>query len=450
MNEILELPMPILGAMALVVVVGLFVFVLGLTKKWGMLYPYALMVLFSCMATPMDWRDRVIPTVWLPIQQNRSTLYLAAGIGASLMMLAQINNLRGKPQSSMSWIILTAGFYAAMMRFVHEGPASGVASVFFAVMTLVPMVLLPAIVIRELDDFKLILRAIVISNCVWVLMVLMQIAVNPTFVTLGNEFRFMGLLSNPQHAGVMLPHICLILIWLIINDSNKYRLFYLFLIGVNGVFLLWTGSRTGAGMIVIGLCAIFYSRAGKAVLIFPVLMLLAYIGLKFMTNVVGNDIGVNRLVSMDNTRDEAWQRLIQQGLENPLTGVGVEGSEKSENSWLYALACYGVGMLAILSLLSAVAFAVGFKWFRARFSIPRYYRPMIDLCIAGVAMYFAGAVLEGYMISRVSASLCFFPIYCGVGAILCRTARTQDAQVYEEAYEYDEYWDSYGDEVQRT
>lgn len=447
MTELLQLPLPILGMAIVVVLLGACVYLTGITKKWGILFPYACMFLFSSMALPIDWNDRVKPTVWLPIQQNRSIFFLTFGVLASLVALAQINHLKGKPQSTIAWLILGANFYAAMMRFVHEGPGSGIESIFFATMTIVPLVLLPALVIREMDDFKLILRAIVLSNVVWVGMVMIQIAVNPTFVTMGNSFRFVGLLANPQHAGVLLPHICLILIWLILNDSGKYRIFYLMMIGINGVFLLWTGSRTGVGMLVIGLSGILYSRVGRSIFFLPIAMFIAYIGFKFLTGVVGTDLGIDRLASTDNTRDEAWRTLIQHGMENPVVGVGTEGTEKSENSWLYGFASYGVGMLGILILLTGVSFAVGLRWFRARFSLEHEYRPYIDLCIAGVAMYFAGAVLEGYIVSRVSASLCIIPVYCGAGAIFCKAALSGYA--YDEEYEPDAYeWDSYADELQ--
>ncbi|MEZ6163672.1 MAG: hypothetical protein R3B67_04470 [Phycisphaerales bacterium] len=448
MNELFDLPLPILGTMIIVVLLGLCVYVMGLNKKWGILFPYALMLLFSSMALPIDWNDRVKPTVWLPIQQQRSMLFLATGISACLVVLVQFNQLKGKSQSAIAWTILIANFYAAMMRFLHEGPVSGLESVFFASVTLIPLLLVPAIVIRELDDFKLILRAIVLSNVVWVGMVLVQIAVNPTFITMGNSFRFVGLLANPQHAGVLLPHICLILIWLILNDSGKLRIFYLLLVGINGVFLLWTGSRTGMGMLVIGLCAILYSKAGRAIFLLPIAMILAYIGLKFMTGVIGNDIGLERLTSTDNTRDESWRTLIQHGMENPMVGVGTEGTEKSENSWLYGFASYGAGMLAILVFLTLIAFTIGLKWFRARFSLDPYYRPLLDLCIGGVAMFFAGAVLEGYIVSRVSASLCLIPIYCGAGAIFCRVALRGHVEMYDPDDLDPVDWDAYGDELQ--
>jgi hypothetical protein len=49
-------------------------------------------------------------------------------------------------------------------------------------------------------------------------------------------------------------------------------------------------------------------------------------------------------------------------------------------------------------------------------------RRLLDLCLGIIAMYFAGAVLEGYIISRVHPSLCIYIIAAGVAAMLCRQA----------------------------
>ncbi|MHA7814425.1 MAG: O-antigen ligase family protein [Phycisphaerales bacterium] len=447
MSQLLDMPMPVLGALAILGMIAGGVYLFGLTKKWGALLPYMGMLLFASMAIPIGWNDKIKPTVWLPIQTNRSNLFLVCGIATMGIVLAQIQNLKGKPQSLMSWVFLLSAFYAAMMRFVHEGPSSGVLSVFFALITILPLMLLPAIVMRELDDFVLILRAIAVSNAVWVGMVMVQLVVNPKYLTMGNSYRFVGLLANPQHAGTLMPFICCILLWLVLNDSNRYKLFFLALLCINGVFQIWTGSRTGLGMVIIGVCAVLYGRVGRAILVLPLIGLFAYLGLNFVTNVLNIDFGADRLTSTLNTRDRAWANLLQIGLDNPILGVGVDESENSENSWLYAFASYGIGMLGIVILLTFVGFATGLRWIRARFLLPAEYRPMMDMCISVIAMYFAGAVLEGYVLSRVAPPLCFFPVFAGAGVILSKYAYSYNSSVEFDEYEdHYEEWATYGDE----
>lgn len=442
----MDIPLPILGVLALILLIGGAVYLFGLTKKWGILVPYCAMFLFGSMSLPLTWDDRVNPTVWLPIQQNRSTLYLISGIAALGMVFAQASHLRGKRQSISVWLLVGAGLYAAMLRFVHDGASEGASSVVFAMCTLLPLALLPSLVIREIDDFKLVLRAMVVVNIVWAGMVLVQIGVNPTFVTLGNQFRFVGIYANPQHAGVLMAFWCVIVLWLTLNDDRKYRLIYLALLGLNGAFLLWTGSRTGLGMTLIGVSAVLYTKAGRAILMLPVVAIITYVGLKVIVNVLGIDFGIERLASTDNTRDYAWWKLLKTGMENPLIGVGTLESEKSENSWLFGFAAFGIVMLSTLLLLTFVAVIESLKGLRARFSMSPHYRPMMDLVLGVVAMYFAGAVLEGYMISRVSATLCIYPVIAGAGALLRQSVSAQQP-LYDDNYEYDSVAESYGDET---
>jgi hypothetical protein len=447
----MSIPTPILAAMIIVGLIAGLVYVVGLTKKWGVLVPYAGMLLFGSMSLPLDWNDRVNPTFWLPIQQMRSSLFLGSGVAALIVVLVQSSRLRGKAQSISVWFFVMAGMYAALLRFAHDSPAQGVFSVVFSVCTLIPTAVIAAMIIDELDDFQILLRTVALVNAVWVGMVFVQILVNPKYVTMGNQFRFVGVLSNPQHAGVLMAFFFVITLWLLLNDRVKYKLLYMTLLGVNGLFLLWTGSRTGLGMAIIGVSAVLYTRAGRAILLFPFAALMTYIGLKIVVNVIGIDVGLDRLASTANTRDYAWWKLFTTGMENPVFGVGTLESEKSENSWLFGFAAFGVGMLGLMLLMTFSAVIESLKGIRARFSMPSEYRPSMDLVIGLIAMYFAGAVFEGYIVSRVSASLCLFPIIAGSGAILRRHAKQERAYSEHDLYpgyypdsdnaEYDSYAD---------
>jgi hypothetical protein len=454
----MSIPFPVLGAL---VVIGLLigcVYIYGLSKKWGILVPYAGMLLFGSMALPLTWNDRINPTVWLPIQRIRSELFLASGAAALLVVLFQSRRLRGKAQSLSVWLLVTAGMYAALLRFVHDSPAQGAFSIAFGIATLLPLALVAAIAMDDIEDFPILLRTITFVNSIWVAMVFVQIAANPKFVTMGNQYRFVGIFSNPQHSGVLMAFFCVIVLWLLLNDHRKYKLFYLALLGIDGLFLLWSGSRTGMGMTIIGVSAVLYSRAGRAILFLPIVAIISFVGLKMMIGVLGIDFGVERLTSTANTRDYAWWKLFTTGMENPLFGVGTLESEKSENSWLFGFAAFGIGMVSLLVLMTVVAMAEFLQSLRLRFSMPAHLRPMLDLTLGLIAMYFAGAMLEGYIISRVSSALCFYPIAASAGAIIRRHARLYQSDgsydqndLYSDDGEYADYGDSneyddYGDQ----
>jgi hypothetical protein len=442
----ISIPLLILIAIAGLIVSGFFV--VGLAKKWGILLPYMGMILFSAMALPVDWQDRLRPTFWLPIQQKRSILFLACGVAGILVVLMQLTRLRGKAKSLSIWLLVAAGMYGSMLRFVHDSPADGAFSMVFTIITLLPLALTASLVIDEIEDIVLILRSIAIVFGVWTFMVMVQVAVNPTFVIYGNEYRFVGLVSNPQHASVFLSFCCVVLLWLLFNDIKKLKIFYIGLLGICGIFLLWTGSRTGIGMTVIGVCAILYTRAGRAILFMPIVALITYMGIKVVVNVIGIDVGVDRLVSTTDTRSAAWWVLIETGLEYPLFGIGTEDNTRSENSWLYGFAAYGIGMVGILILFTLVAFVESINSIRARFSIAPEHRIYVDLSLGIVAMYFAGALLEGYMISRVSSTLCFYPVAAAAGAVIRKGLKHPGYyDEYEELdYEYTESYSSYNDD----
>lgn len=450
MSSLLNIPIPLLVLGLIMGLAWAGFYLTGLTKKWGALVPYVFMLLFSAMALPLSWNNRVLPTVWLPLQQSRASIYLAFGVALWLVVLLQLQQLKGKAPSFLVWTLVTVNFYAALLRFVHEGPASGGESIVFATATVLPMVLLPSVVMRQIEDFYLLLRAMVFMNAIWIGMTFVQIAADPSLVTTGHDHRFTGLLSNPQHTGALMAFLTTTLLWLVLNDAKRYRLIYLVILGINCIFLLWTGSRTGLGMTVIGATAVLYCKAGRAILLLPVLGLLVFLGFKIVIDVMGLGVGLDRLASTQDTRTGAWAKLIEHGMRSPLLGVGVEDSEKSENSWLYGFASYGVGMLGLLLMMIPIAAIECLMMLRARFALPRQHRPMIDLCLGVIAMYFAGAMLEGYMISRVGTPLCLVPVFCGAGAILRRWAKSgAHHPEHDIEYAYDgDYDDEYGAHIE--
>jgi hypothetical protein len=448
----MDLSPAILGAGAIGALVIAIIFLVGMTKKWGMLVPCTGMMLFGAMALPLTWNDRVKPTIWLPIQTQRSTLFLAFGCLGMLMLLIQARRLRGKAIPISALMLLLAGVYASLLRVVHNDPLDGAQSIFLSVMTLVPLLFTASAVIDSFDDLRVLIRVVAALGVIWLGMTGLQIVVNPTLVTMGNEFRFVGLFSNPQHSGVFMAFLCVSLLWLTMNDLKRYKLIYLGMLGISSVLLLWTGSRTGLGMAIIGVSATLYSRVGRAILVLPLVALVGYIGLKVMVDVLGITFGVERLASTANTRDYAWWKLYSVGLESPLFGVGTEDAEKSENSWLYGFASYGIGMLALLLMMALTGTIEIIKSFRARFSVPGEYRNYFDFLNGMMLMYFAGAVLEGYMISRVSSTLAFFMIAAVANANLRKLAKygwVDEYEMYddysEDAYSsYDQFSD-YGD-----
>ncbi len=437
----MSIPLPILAALSLFVLIAGGVFIVGLTKKWGMLFPYLGMFLFASMSLPLTWNGRIRPSVWLPIQEIRSDLFLASGIAGMLIIPVQMARIRGKPMSLSTWLLVLIGVFSSLLRIIHDGPALGSLSVILSVCTLIPLAVTATMVLDEIGDIPFLLRVVAVMNVIWVLMVIVQIGVNPDYVTQGNQFRFVGIIGSPQHAGVLMAFLCVIVLWLLLNDERKYRFFYLSLLGINTLFLLWTGSRTGLGMTFIGISSVLYTRAGRAIFLLPIVAIVTYIAIYFLINVVGVNLGFERLTSTTNTREAAWKTLYTTAIENPLIGIGTTESTKSENSWLYGFAAFGIGMLVLTLLFTVVAFWEVVRLVRTRFWLPPHYRPYPDLIAGLITMYFAGAVFEGYIITRVSAPLCLYPLIAGAGAMIRRSAKEYHSSEYSD-FNSDTYSDS--------
>ncbi len=444
----MDLPPIILLAGAVVGLTGAVLYLMGINKKWGILLPFFGLLLFASMATPLDWKRQVVNTFWLPIQSRRSMFYLAFGLIAFPILMLRFSRVLSKPVSMSVVILILMGIYAAMLRFVHGDAADAAESILFASGTLIPLLFIPSLSMDKPSDMVSMLRVVPLVNIVWMGMCGVQFVVDPSYLVLGNQFRFVGLLGNPQHAGAMMAMFLVILLWLIMNDTTKkFKIVYICLISADLLALLWTGSRTGLGMFLIGSSAVLYTKVGRAIFVLPVAGIVSYVGLKFVINTLGFDVGLDRLTSTENTRDYAWWKLYTTGMDNFFVGAGVDGSEKSENSWLYAFASYGIGMLTLAIFFAVFAFWECVRLIRTRFWLPTRLRPYSDLVVGFTAMFLAGAVLEGYMIARVSTTIVLYiPIVMAGASIRQYARRCHESGGFDQMDDYGgEYDEGYGE-----
>lgn len=423
----------------------------GFGRRWGILVPFGLMLLMSAMAIPVDWYGNMVSTIWLPVQSRRADVYMVAGIIACGMLVLQLKSLSGSRVAFSSLLFLFASLYAALLRFYHSGPTDGLQSFVFVIVTLIPLLFVASLADDGDRGIVRMLRVIMAVCAVWVAMCGMQFVANSEFLTMGNEFRFVGLTGNPQHAGVLVAFWAVVALWLLLNDRVKlFKFVYIGLLGVNLIMLIWSGSRTGMGMSVIGFAAVMYTRMGKAILFAPAVLIVAYFGVQAVLSITGLDIGVDRLTSTKDTRTDAWITLIQTGMSSPILGVGTDEAERSENSWLYAFATYGIGLLALTILIAAAAFFEVLRGVRFRSYLASDERRQLDLCLGIVAMYFAGALLEGYMVARVTAPTCFFIVFSCLTVVLARRGSLIRSGAYAGPDAYGDGYDGdhseYGDD----
>lgn len=396
----------------------------------------AVMLFASSIAVIKDWRGRPQSTWIMPIQESRSWIVLAAGV---LLWIAATGNMRRislRHIAAPAALMLAAALYAGLLQFVHAGSTTAVQTIGFALATIAPLALVAPALMADCDGRARMIRVIIAANLVWLGVLVVQLIVNPDAVTQGRSARLYGLTGNPQHTGVMMAFFALIALWSALNGATR-RAFVLssLLLAVNLLMLLWTGSRTAGGMFVVGSMVILRHRLGRAILLLPLAGLLLYA----LLTIAGGDIAMHseRLLSTANTRATSWRGLLDSASRNPLFGVGEVETLSSENSYLYAASAYGVFMVALFVLVAITSARIGFRLFWLRSRLADHDLPYVDLVLAGLAMYFAGSILEGYMMSRVSVPLVMLILFSSLGVEISRAAHREPLFDEIEPYEQD-------------
>ena len=403
-------------------------------------------MLFTASIGAASFDEQFVRPQWLnPIQEARSELFGGLGLLLGIGVFAHVGLNATRRVPTQAILLLVIALYAAALRFVHEGPVSGAVSVALALVTIVPlMVLLPRI-IDDWDDIVVLLRLIVVVNVIWLGAVAVQTLIDPGAMMIGRERRFFGPTGNPQQAAIILGMNAAIMIWLFSNDWRRsLRYVYAILAGVNGIGMLWTGSRIGLALFIIGLCVVAYGRVGRTILFLPLGVLGLYLGWTIL-GVLGVDLAAaSRVTSLQDTRTEAWLQMIDSARQNPWIGVGVEDAGSSENSYLYAWASYGIGMVLLVATLAAVSFAMCLRLFRLRRFVDLRRRAMIDVVLAYNAMYFIGGLVEGYMLARVSSNLVLLMVFAAMASRIQELAAAEAWETEGEAA--DEAWEAGGEE----
>ncbi|MEO0512016.1 MAG: hypothetical protein AAF108_03860 [Planctomycetota bacterium] len=402
--------------MALIVAVGLAgLIALVLTLASGRTVRLWLLagLFFSSIAVQIDVQDNVLPTLLFPIQRRRTEFVAAIGVLTLLSFLIYGVRSSGLRTSAQTLALLVVGAYAGLLRIKHEGFNEGGLTILFAVV-IIPTITAATIgYVRSRDDLFRLLRTLAMGGIVWTGFVALQFVANRSYVTLGNSNRFMGLLSNPQHAGAFVASIGVITVWLAVYDPARVlRPLWIATTGAMVIMILWSGSRTGIGMFTVGVVASMYSRFGLFILLLPVLAVVLYAGIRIAES-LGIGLNTGRLASTENTRQVVWQNMLQSGLSNPLYGVGTDNAGGSENGYLYGFAAFGVGMLALTILMTLVSMYTSWRLFTLRRNVDRSWKPLVDLMLAYIALYYAGGLFEGYFMARVATNHFLMMVFAG-------------------------------------
>lgn len=426
-------------ALAVALFGGLILLVAMLVAPRASLLVMGTMLFFSCIAIIVDYHKQVYPQWLLPLQAYRSQLFGAFGLVLFLGFLPRFRSLSLGNISGHAWVLMLMGLYGGALRIYHVSGGDGLTSIALVFVTILPLGLILPALLNDNEDGQRLLRMIVWTTVVWVLAVAVQFVLNRKLLVLGIGNRFTGLISNCNQAATMLSVVAVCSLWLSLNGRRAARGLYAILTGGFLLLLIWTGSRGGMGMFVIGMAAVFYGRAGRAILLLPVFAMIMLVVLKFAA-AANIELGAARLMDTTDTRSAGWSTLIRDSFVNPLIGVGPTELEASENSYLVGLAAFGVGMLFLILTLVVVGGVQCLRLWRIRRHVDRDTATLIDLVLGQQAMYFAGSVFEGYINARVASHLVTILVFAAIGSHILRQHRLAP-EMRAEAGPAEENWD---------
>lgn len=401
-----------IGGFALVVIIAALMLKISI-RHWlitGALFATALTAPVALNKT------EYVQTWLLSVQIRRAEIHLAFGVLLTLTVLFR-GGFAAAHVPFQGIMLLIMGLYAGALQFVHVDVTGATQTILFVLATIPCMIVAVPLLARDYDGCIKLLKTMMWVSVVWTFCCSVQFVLDPRAL-LNEQGRFWGMLANAQQAALLVSPLAITSLWMLLNDPQKRtKVLWTGLLAINLLFLVWTGSRTGALSFVVGASFVLYSRIGKAVLLLPVAALLVW-GLFTLAVELKIYENLERLVSTENTREQVWTNMLTNALENPLIGVGFSDAGGSENSYLLGFASYGIAYFLMTIILLLGSMWLCFNLLRGRNYLEPQHRTLVDLFIGFNAMYFASAMFEGFMLGRSSTMQTMLLIFAGIGVWL--------------------------------
>ncbi|MCC6321830.1 MAG: O-antigen ligase family protein [Phycisphaerales bacterium] len=389
---------------------------------------------FNCLSPPANFeRTQYLQTWMLPVQMQRANAHLVLGIILTLVVILT-NRLHAGWVPIQGLFILAINLFAGLMMFIHETPKDAAQTLGFALAVVPCMLFACPAAARSHEACMKTVRAIMLASVVWTVCCSIQFVINPRLLVNSDRGRFWGMHSNAQGAALIVAPFAVVALWLMLNDrARRMKVLWIGLVGINLLFLGWTGSRTGLLTLVAGAVFVLYRRVGKVVIFLPVAAVVTVV-LSALSDELQIANNLERLTSTENTREGVWNRQLQVIMESPLVGVGWKETGASESSYLAGWASYGALMMLLMT-----GFLLFSMWKCARVTLmrgrlPKEQRPLVDMFVAYNAMYFASSFFEGHIMARSIATQTMMFMFAGIGVWLTEAmARPADG-----AYEPDD------------
>jgi len=254
---------------------------------------------------------------------------------------------------------------------------------------------------RSLGDVRSIFRAAEVSGLLFGAMSLLQLSVNANAAYfLG---RFAGISANPQYAAIFMSILVNIAIYMAGTPTEvKFlRIAHYVCAVIFAAFMMWTGSRTGFVILVVGLTVQLHLR--------PWLLLTAGAGgllaMRLLTSVDEYAVGaMGRLVSSEDTgRGRIFVQAYEYFLRYPVFG---RATVVMENCYLAVASCTGLVGLAFLAMVGIFHFqSLFFVWQNRR--VLGQERRIVDLLVAWSLALLGASMFEGFVLAIATAAIVF-------------------------------------------
>jgi len=444
-------------ALALAVVAGAGLVMAVLKTPRAAMWTIAGLLFFSSLAGQDKEVDSLARTWLRPLQVMRKDFYLGFGLLTLLAVLAHRRGATVKNPPIQGVLLLGMNLFAGILDIYHQGPLEGVQRVVFMTATIGPVLMMAPLLMGEGENFLPMLRMVGTTGALWAGACCVQFGLDRSQLVLPGSSRFTGMLGNPQGTAVYLGPMCTVLTWLILNETRRrLRWVWMLSTGAMLIFLIWTGSRTGALMYIFGITGVLYARLGRAILLVPVVVAAVYGAFQLLVG-MGVDIGygADRLLSGQDTRTEIWMVLMQDALQAPLFGLGGQRQGGVENSLLLGWVIYGPLMLLFMLVYMALSGFICLRLLANRRRMSPSHRSLADLVIGFNAMYFAGSMFEWFIMARVDSTHVLMVLFGSIATVLLRQARAPGHLEYEDWKEdhgllRERYGEGYGDAVEST
>ena len=417
---------------ALVVIVVLTLMASGRRSKWLMI---SLLLFFSPMMIAVG--ALLHQRAMTPFHQFRTYGRPICGALLVFLLIPTFRSERGWRQRiivfpALAYLILELAFAARTL--IGGSPLRGALSFFVYLLNFVVLAVGLPRWLQDWRDVRTALRAVGFGALVFIAATCIQLVVNRNAIVVGS--RLFGLTGNPQAVGMVLggslPIIVMLAVWK--EEAKAMRIVWALVAAMTAIFVGWSGSRTGGMMAVIGLGMLFRRHLGT-------FMIFGVIGVALVlatVQIFEFDVGKSsaRMLDPTNTRAHVWERMISDFLDNPMAGVAESEAFGSESSYLLAAARMGIIGLLILGVFMAGVVYMIFRLHAYRKVLSE--EPLVvDLVIAGLIAYFAGAAFEGILFGTLSHSVFMIFIYFALAGFLIDVATTQTTASWQLSEEYD-------------